>query len=153
MGCGQPADYDRAKDRVRHRKARRISRRRRPPRRARQRHRSDGRGGLRRRECAPGSARLTPLCRALARYDGGAQSPRETWLRLLVIDTGFPPPGPRYRVIVGGRTKYYLDMGWPDLKVAALEYEGDHHRTDRAQFARDIARPMNSSHSAGRSFG
>lgn len=87
----------------------------------------------------PGARGLRQLCRALARYDGGAQSPRETWLRLLVIDAGFPPPQTQIRVIVGGRTKYYLDMGWPDLKVA-LEYEGDHHRTDRAQFARDIAR-------------
>ena len=38
----------------------------------------------------------------------------------------------------GGKT-YYLDLGWRDLKIA-IEYDGDHHRTDRAQFARDIAR-------------
>ena len=30
-------------------------------------------------------------------------------------------------------------MGWEDIKVA-VEYEGDHHRTDRRQFNRDIAR-------------
>ena len=30
-------------------------------------------------------------------------------------------------------------MGWEDLKIA-VEYDGDHHRTDRAQFARDITR-------------
>ena len=35
--------------------------------------------------------------------------------------------------------QYFLDMGWPDLKIA-LEYDGDHHRTDPAQFARDIVR-------------
>ena len=32
-----------------------------------------------------------------------------------------------------------LDMGWEDIEVA-VEYEGDHHRTDRRQFNRDIAR-------------
>ena len=87
----------------------------------------------------PGARGLRQLSQALVLYDSGAQSPRETWLRLLVIDAGFPPPETQIPVFVGGRAKYYLDMGWPDMKVA-LEYEGDHHRTDRAQFARDIAR-------------
>jgi very-short-patch-repair endonuclease len=32
-----------------------------------------------------------------------------------------------------------VDMGWEAVKVA-VEYEGDHHRTDRRQFNRDIAR-------------
>ena len=32
-----------------------------------------------------------------------------------------------------------LDMGWEDVKIAA-EYDGDHHRIDRWQFNRDIAR-------------
>ena len=32
-----------------------------------------------------------------------------------------------------------MDLGWEDIKVA-VEYEGDHHRTDRRQFNRDIAR-------------
>jgi len=29
---------------------------------------------------------------ALSLMDPGAQSPKETWLRLLLIDAGFPPP-------------------------------------------------------------
>ena len=32
-----------------------------------------------------------------------------------------------------------LDMGWEKLKIAA-EYDGDHHRTDRRQFNKDIRR-------------
>ena len=32
-----------------------------------------------------------------------------------------------------------LDMGWEDAMIAA-EYDGDHHRTNRRQFNRDIAR-------------
>ena len=33
----------------------------------------------------------------------------------------------------------FLDMGWPDFKVA-VEYDGDHHRKDRRQYVKDIAR-------------
>ena len=50
-----------------------------------------------------------------------------------------PQPQTQIPVAVGGRVKYYLDMGWEDLKIA-VEYDGDHHRTDRSQFARDITR-------------
>ncbi len=32
-----------------------------------------------------------------------------------------------------------LDMGWPEIKVAA-DYDGDHHRTSRTRFNRDIRR-------------
>lgn len=87
----------------------------------------------------PGARGVRQLRRALACYDAGAQSPRETWLRLLVTGAGFPKPQTQIPVVVGGRNKYYLDMGWPELKLA-VEYEGDQHRTDRAQFARDITR-------------
>lgn len=82
----------------------------------------------------PHSRGLRNLRKALALYDPGAQSPRETWLRLLVINAGFPRPRTKIPV-----SRYYLDMGWEDIKLAA-EYDGDHHRADRAQFARDITR-------------
>jgi very-short-patch-repair endonuclease len=77
--------------------------------------------------------------KALALHDPGAQSPKESWLRLLVLEAGFPRP--RTQIPVAGRAgrRYYLDMGWEDLKVA-IEYDGDHHRTDRSQFAKDIVR-------------
>ena len=79
------------------------------------------------------------LDKALTLFDAGAESPRETWLRLVVVGAGFPRPRTQIPVVVGGRRKYYLDMGWESLLVA-LEYDGDHHRTDRIQFARDITR-------------
>lgn len=41
---------------------------------------------------------------------------------------GFPKPLTQIPVRSGGRIKYYLDMGWVDLKIA-VEYDGDHHRT------------------------
>ncbi|MCZ8378116.1 hypothetical protein O6P37_04510 [Mycobacterium sp. CPCC 205372] len=77
--------------------------------------------------------------RALALVDPGAESPRETWLRLLVIRNGFPPPTTqipvrdRYGVLVA-----VLDMGWEDIKVA-LDYEGAHHRGP-IRFNKDIHR-------------
>lgn len=77
---------------------------------------------------------------ALALVDPGAESPRETWLRLVLIRAGFPPPQTQIAV----RNEYGLviaqvDMGWEHLRLG-LEYEGDHHRTSRRQFNRDIHR-------------
>ncbi|MGH3969600.1 MAG: endonuclease domain-containing protein, partial [Mycobacterium sp.] len=77
---------------------------------------------------------------ALELVDGGAQSPRETWLRLLLVRAGLPTP--QTQIPVRNEWSYveaYLDMGWEDLKVA-VEYDGDHHRTDRGQYAKDIRR-------------
>lgn len=78
--------------------------------------------------------------RALKLVDAGAESPRETWLRLLLIDAGYPRPQTQIAVYGEyGELVAVLDLGWEDVKIA-LEYEGDHHRTDRRQFHRDIAR-------------
>ncbi|OJZ75554.1 hypothetical protein BRW65_03095 [Mycobacterium paraffinicum] len=78
--------------------------------------------------------------RALTLVDAGAESPRETWLRLLLIEAGYPRPRTQIPVYGEyGELIAVLDMGWEDAKIA-LEYEGDHHRTDRRQFRRDIAR-------------
>jgi hypothetical protein len=77
---------------------------------------------------------------ALALVDGGAQSPKETWLRLLLIRAGFPRP--QTQIVVRnewGWAEAYLDMGWEDIKVAA-EYDGDQHRSSRVQYVRDIRR-------------
>ncbi|MGX9787457.1 endonuclease domain-containing protein [Mycobacterium sp. MMS18-G62] len=72
--------------------------------------------------------------------DAGAESPKETWLRLLVIRAGFPRPRTQIPVLSpDGLRWYYLDMGWEDIKLAA-EYDGDHHRSDPGQWAYDIRR-------------
>lgn len=78
--------------------------------------------------------------RAISLADAGAQSPRETWLRTLLIRAGLPRPQTQIPVHdKSGRTVAYLDMGWEDVKVA-VEYDGDHHRTRRSQYSRDIHR-------------
>ena len=77
---------------------------------------------------------------ALDLVDPGAESPRETWLRLLIIRAGLPRPQTQvpvyneYGVLIAE-----VDMGYEDLKIA-FEYDGDHHRTDRRQFTKDIRR-------------
>jgi hypothetical protein len=72
--------------------------------------------------------------------DGGAQAPKETWLRLLLTDAGFPRPQTQIAVRnEWGWAEAYLDMGWEDIKVA-VEYDGDHHRSLRSQYAKDIGR-------------
>jgi hypothetical protein len=77
---------------------------------------------------------------ALPLVDAGAESPRETWLRLLLIRAGFPPPRTQIPVYDEyGQLIAVLDMGWEHIKVA-VDYEGDHHRMDRRRFNHDIRR-------------
>ena len=76
----------------------------------------------------------------LTLVDAGAESPRETWLRLLLIEAGYPRPQTQIPVYGEyGELVAVLDMGWEDVKIA-VEYEGDQHRTDRRQFNKDIER-------------
>ncbi|MDT5166234.1 MAG: hypothetical protein QOC88_3128 [Mycobacterium sp.] len=77
---------------------------------------------------------------ALELIDGGAQSPKETWLRLLLLNAGFPRPQTQIAVRnEWGWVDAYLDMGWEDIKVA-VEYDGDQHRSSRYQYVKDIRR-------------
>lgn len=86
---------------------------------------------------------------ALDLVDGGAQSPKETWLRLLLIRAGFPRPQTQIAVSnEWGWAEAYLDMGWEDLKVAA-EYDGAHHATSRYHYRKDIRRHEKVTHRYG----
>ncbi|HZA11146.1 hypothetical protein [Mycobacterium sp.] len=85
-----------------------------------------------------GARGLRRLSAALPLVDGGAASPRESWLRLLFIDAGFPRPATQIPVVDGrGRLVRMLDMGWEEFRVAA-EYDGDQHRTNRKQYVKDL---------------
>jgi Protein of unknown function (DUF559) len=88
----------------------------------------------------PGARGLRRLETVLDYVDSGAQSPKETWLRLLLIRAGLPRPTTQIPVVsADGSRQYYLDMGWEEVMVA-VEYDGEQHRTDRWQYARDIKR-------------
>jgi very-short-patch-repair endonuclease len=83
---------------------------------------------------------LRQLETALDLVDGGAQSPRETWLRLLLINAGFPKPRTQIPVFgADGFPRYFLDMGWQD-RMLAVEYDGEQHWTDPRQYAVDVER-------------
>lgn len=84
----------------------------------------------------PGARGLRRLRAALPLVDPGAASPKETWLRLLLIDAGLPAPESQIPVNENWRTVAVLDLGWERYKVA-VEYDGDHHRTNRRQYAKD----------------
>jgi hypothetical protein len=81
---------------------------------------------------------LRQLRELLPLVDGGAASPKETWLRLLFIDAGLPRPTTQIPVVdERGRLVRMLDMGWEDFMVGA-EYDGDQHRTNRKQYVKDL---------------
>jgi hypothetical protein len=87
-----------------------------------------------------GSRGLCQLAKVLDLYDPGAASPKETWLRLLVIRADYPRPETQIPVLSpDGRRRYYLDMGWRE-KMLALEYDGEQHRLDPYQYVYDIRR-------------
>ncbi|MEN4477562.1 hypothetical protein [Mycolicibacterium cosmeticum] len=86
----------------------------------------------------PGLRGIRQARTALALMDAGAQSPRETALRLLLVDEGFPRPVTQIAVSDGFNTAY-LDMGWEEPRIG-LEYDGRQHHTDRRQWVQDIGR-------------
>ena len=81
---------------------------------------------------------LKALRTALPLVDGGAASPKETWLRMLFHDAGLPKPTTQIPVVEGrGKLVRVLDMGWEEFMVGA-EYDGEQHRTDRRQYVKDV---------------
>src|SRR5262245_5249646 len=84
-------------------------------------------------------ARGLPRARlALALMDAGAQSPKETWLRLVLIDGGLPAPRTQIRV-TDGSSEAFIDMGY-DEPMVGFDYEGAHHSVNRGQYVYDIGR-------------
>jgi hypothetical protein len=76
---------------------------------------------LSRRDDRRGTTRGTVL---LSLATGKAESPPESWLRLLVADAGYPLAVPQHEVRdLDGRVVYRLDLAWPELRIA-LEYDG-----------------------------
>lgn len=77
---------------------------------------------------------------ALSMIRETVDSPQETELRLWVVSRGLPEPvvHPQVPCTLLNRT-VEPDLGYPDAKLA-LEYECDHHRTSKSQWASDITR-------------
>jgi hypothetical protein len=75
---------------------------------------------------------------ALPRVRTGVASRPETWTRLTLVDAGLPEPETDVDVYdASGEFVGCVDLAYPRLRIA-VEYEGDHHRTDPVQWQRDI---------------
>ena len=81
------------------------------------------------------------LRRALERVRYGALSPQESRLRLALEDAGLASPQLNHvvRSNDGERVEAMIDLAYPGALVA-IEYLGDHHRTDRTVYRSDIHR-------------
>ena len=91
------------------------------------------------RRC-PGRRGVARARKAIELFDPGAQSPKESWLRVVLIQAGLPRPQTQIPVRDDfGDPFAYLDMGWEDVKVA-VEYDGEQHRNDRWQYTWDVRR-------------
>jgi hypothetical protein len=85
-----------------------------------------------------GARGVKDLKERLPLVDGGAASPRETWLRLIYIDAGLPKPTTQIPICdTDGTLLRTVDMGWEEFKVLS-EYDGDQHRTHRPQYVKDM---------------
>lgn len=83
-----------------------------------------------------GTRRATALVKLVS---GRAQSPPESWLKLLLAALGYPPPTEQFAILdVHGRVRFVLDLCWPELRIA-LEYDGfdAHDGRGDADAARD----------------
>ena len=80
---------------------------------------------------------IRALKAALPLVDRGADSPRETRLRLQLTDAGMPPDETQIMVVEGrGRIVAILDMGWERFKVG-VNYDGKFHQSDRKRYVQD----------------
>lgn len=95
----------------------------------------------------PGARGVRRVRSALDLVDPGAESVRESLLRLHIVRAGLPPPQTQIRVCnAEGEFVARIDMGWVTCKVA-IEYDGAHH-DDPRQIAKDRAR-LNALRAAG----
>jgi hypothetical protein len=85
-----------------------------------------------------GARGVKALVRALVRARPGAQSPKETKLRLGLVECGLPEPVTQFPVMTAEGLRH-ADLGYDEARVL-LEYQGDQHRTDRRQWLRDLTR-------------
>jgi Protein of unknown function (DUF559) len=88
----------------------------------------------------PGVRNVRRLRSTLAWVDGGAESPQESRVRLLLVTAGLPPPETQIEFTDEyGVARIRVDMGWRDWRVA-VEYDGVQHWSDRYQRSWDIDR-------------
>jgi hypothetical protein len=87
-----------------------------------------------------GARGIRNLRAALDLVDPGAESPQETRLRLLLVESGLPRPVTQIPVRNDfGRVVRRIDMGWP-WRMVGVEYDGEQHFANPDDYAADIER-------------
>ncbi len=76
---------------------------------------------------------LVPLVRA------DAESQRESWARLAIVDHGLPEPVAQFWVTEAGRPVFRLDLAYPRARIA-VEYDGEEWHTSERDRSRDQRR-------------
>lgn len=79
--------------------------------------------------------------------DPGAESPGESWARVMIVDAGLPRPATQIPVCLPDGTDARLDMG-VEAYATGIEYDGEEHHTGRLAEAHD-ARRRRQLHEAG----
>lgn len=85
----------------------------------------------------PGRRGKRTLERALLLLTDRADSPPESWVRVILTEAGVGGLVPNLEVVVAGRT-YFIDVAVPS-RMLAIEYHGDYHR-DPKQWREDVHR-------------
>ena len=91
--------------------------------------------------CAAWDGRFSREARRAAAYvRRRVDSPMESRLRMLILLAGLPEPEVNFEIPDEvGRLLFKVDLSYPDLKLA-IEYDGQQHRADLAQWDTDISR-------------
>lgn len=80
------------------------------------------------------------LRRALPLLSSRSRSRPESLVRVALVESHLPDPIPNFGVHLElPRRDVEIDLAYPEFLVG-LEYQGDHHREDRAQWRHDIRR-------------
>jgi hypothetical protein len=82
---------------------------------------------------------VVQLREIVALVDPRAESQRESWTRLAMLDFGLPRPELQWWVTVDGVPTYRLDLAYPHARIA-VEYDGTEHHSRPEDVARDLAR-------------
>ncbi len=80
-----------------------------------------------------------PLRAVLPRLSDRAESPRESRLRMMIVDAGLPEPYVTPEIPCTCGSIHRIDLAYAALRIG-IEYDGDHHRTDRHQWRKDVTR-------------
>lgn len=88
----------------------------------------------------PGARGLRQFRQTMPLVDGGAESPYESLMRIMLIQAGFPRPATQVEVVdESGHVVASIDAGWEEFKVGA-DFEGVVHWTNPKRRTGDIER-------------